>query len=31
MEIQVSPDMIQKKDFSQIAEWAEKEGNPYIP
>lgn len=31
MEIQVSPDRIQKKYFSQIAEWAEKEENPLYP
>lgn len=31
MEIPDYPDMIQKKDISQIAEWAEKEGNPLYP
>lgn len=31
MEILASLDMIQKKDFSQIAEWAEKEENSLYP
>ena len=28
---QKDPDMIQKKDISKIATWAEKEGNPLYP
>ena len=31
MDIPERPDMIRREDVEQIAEWAEKEGNPLYP